>query len=243
MKIWKKVLLVGIIALVITLSGSGIAAASDSKSGVKDDYHVRVYYELMKHGGRKWIKPIPNLADDQFGTYIDAYNYVIGLVASGYAYDTEVWNKEDYWAKSNQTDARMEGDCDDWAIYLVSLLTYHTEQPTNAWVACGLVSVPEDGAGLDGNAPRPYDGGHFWVVIPVGGDIWMVLDPVYPDVAADNPFVVKQYIPDLDGEFYVNAAFLEIFRFNTEQAMGYVEALLAASAYPVDTYVEKKKKQ
>ena len=226
MKGWKKGLWLCFLAVVLTLAGSGsVAVADDEEPGAPDKYHRYVYNQLINNGGKKWIKPIPSLSETEFPTFVEAYNHVIGLAMTGYADDITVWGQEDYWAKSKKTRLIGLGDCDDWSIYLAALLTYHTEQPVDVWVAGGMVTVPENGAGA-GNAPRPYVGGHAWVVIPFSDDMWLVLDPVYPDVAAENPVVVRQYIPDLGGEFYVNEAYLEVFRFNNSDASGYLEGLL-----------------
>lgn len=224
MKLKYRGLLACFLVLVVTFISSGAVFADSGKAkGSQGNYYTNIYRELVKDGGEKWIKPIPRFSDTEFATVVEAYNYVIGMAITGYTDDAVLWHREDYWAKSHQTHQRKQGDCEDWAIYLAALLIYHTAEVTDAWVATGQVF---NASGGSPGAPQNYTGGHAWVVVPLFDDMWIVLDPVYPNVAAANPVVVKQYIPDWGREFYVNEAYFEAFRFNESEASGFLEALL-----------------
>lgn len=255
MKTWR-ILAASLVALILVMAVSGAALANgDDKSNaievgttiaVERDkdvptdpaaYHAYLYDELTDHGGKDFIRHIPSFSSNEFRTALKAYEFVIRLALGGYADDLIQWGQEDYWADSRQTHRALKGDCEDWAIYLASLLLYHTRGKIDAYVAVGQLTWPSTiapGAGGSPTAPPQYSGGHAWVVIPapempgVPADSWIILDPVYFGVAASEFICVPYFDPTYGQTFYVSpgGAYLEAFRFNAKTASGFLESLL-----------------
>ena len=97
-----------------------------------------------------------------------------------YVSDEEAHGVEDYWQKSAETLALAAGDCEDFAILMVSLLRASGVPEDEAYVAVGL---------------NPNGEWHAWVVERYYGGIWRVItvevagEASYIDEAGGQPNV------------------------------------------------------
>lgn len=127
--------------LLVLVSGSYAFAEFEQESA----------YSILRQGkGYELIHPVQvNLIEVE--TEMEALVKVHQYIAKRYKFigDMKRIGKKESWTPANEMIERLTGDCEDWAILMVSMLRFNTTKPIppeRVWVMCS------------------YSMGHAWVL-------------------------------------------------------------------------------
>lgn len=105
------------------------------------EYEQESAYSILRQGkGHELIHPVKvDLIEVE--TEMEALTEVYQYIAKRYKFieDMKRIGKKESWTPANEMIERLTGDCEDWAILMVSMLRFNTTKPIppeRVWVMC-----------------------------------------------------------------------------------------------------------